>query len=244
MRPLEKKVVLITGASRGIGRATARKLAENGAHIAMGATGGDGLEKLENDLKQRGAEVLSARCDVSILSDCKNLVQKTLDRFGRIDVLVNNAGIGFSGKIVNSEPEQIEQMVRVNFLGVYYMTRMVLPSMVTRQAGDIVNLGSIAAIKYSPEFAVYSATKFAVRAFSEALRNEVQGDNVRVTLVHPGVTETSFFDTFASEGSPIPLKTGEIMKPEDIAAGILFALTRPPGVALNELTLRPAWQER
>lgn len=124
------------------------------------------------------------------------------------------------------------------------MTRMVLPSMISRQKGDIVNLGSVAAIKYSPEFAVYSATKFAVRAFSEALRNEVQGDNVRVTLVHPGMTETSFFDTFAGESPPIPVEQGEIMKPEEIAAGILFALTRPPGVALNEFTLRPAWQER
>jgi NADP-dependent 3-hydroxy acid dehydrogenase YdfG len=135
-------------------------------------------------------------------------------------------------------------MVRVNVMGVYHMTRSVLPAMIDQQGGDIVNLGSVAGLKYSPNFAIYSATKFAVRAFSEALRNEVQGDNIRVTLIHPGMTQTPFFDSFAKGGSPVPLDKGKILDPEDIANAIHFAVTRPHGVSINELTVRPTWQER
>ncbi len=132
----------------------------------------------------------------------------------------------------------------VNVLGVYYMTRAVLPSMIEQQCGDIINIGSVAGLKYSPNFAMYSATKFAVRAFSEALRNEVQDHNIRVTLIHPGMTKTPFFDSFTQGGSPVPLDKGEILKPEDIANAVHFALTRPEGVSLNEVTVRPTWQER
>jgi NADP-dependent 3-hydroxy acid dehydrogenase YdfG len=157
---------------------------------------------------------------------------------------VNNAGVGFSGKIVNSDPKEAEQMVKVNILGVYYMTRLVLPSMIEQGRGDIVNIGSVAGLKYSPNFAIYSATKFAVRAFSEALRNEVQQYNIRVTLVHPGMTKTAFFDSFTKGGSPVPVDKGEILRPEHIADAIHLALTRPDGSALNEITVRPTWQER
>ena len=244
MKSLKGKVALITGASKGIGRATARRLAEEGADTAVGATGLDLLETLRKELGGMGVQCLAERCDVAVLSDCETLVQKSLDRFGKIDILVNNAGVGFSGKIVDSNPQEAEQMVEVNVLGVFYMTRSVLPFMIEQGKGDIVNLGSVAAVKYSPNFAMYSATKFAVRAFSEALRNEVQEYGIRVTLIHPGMTKTPFFESFTRGGSPVPLDKREILRPEDIANAIHFAVTRPEGVSLNELTVRPTWQER
>ena len=244
MISLKGKVALVTGASKGIGRASALRLAEGGANIVIGATSVDLLEMLSRDITSLGVESLAEQCDVTRLSDCEGLVKQALERFGKIDILVNNAGVGFSGTIVDSDPKQAEQMVMVNILGVYYMTRAVLPSMIKQQGGDIINIGSVAGLKYSPNFAMYSATKFAVRAFSEALRNEVQGHNIRVTLVHPGMTKTAFSDSFTKGGSPIPFDKGDILKPEDIANAIHFALTRPQGVSLNELTVRPTWQER
>ena len=244
MTSLKGKVALVTGASKGIGRASALRLAESGANIVIGATSVDLLETLRRDITSLGVESLAERCDVTRLSDCEGLVKQAIEKFGKIDILVNNAGVGFSGKIVDSDPKQAHEMVMVNILGVYYMTRAILPYMMEQQGGDIINIGSVASLKYSPNFAMYSATKFAVRAFSEALRNEVQGHNIRVTLIHPGMTKTAFFDSFTQGGSPIPLDKGEILKPEDIANAIHFALTRPQGVSLNEVTVRPTWQER
>jgi len=244
MIPLKGKVALVTGASKGIGRASALRLAEDGANIVIGATSVDLLEMLRRDIASLGVESLAERCDVTRLPDCEGLVKQSLERFGKIDILINNAGVGFSGKIVDSDPKKAEQMVMVNVLGVYYMTRAVLPSMMEQQGGGIINIGSVASLKYSPNFAMYSATKFAVRAFSEALRNEVQDHNIRVTLIHPGMTKIPFFDSFTQGGSPVPLDKGEILKPEDIANTIHFALTRPQGVSLNEVTVRPTWQER
>jgi len=244
MGSLNGKVSLVTGASKGIGRATALRLGEDGANVAICATSPDLLESLRQELEDLGVGALAERCDVTDPSACQSLVQHALERFGRIDILVNNAGVGFSGKIVDSDREEVELMVKVNVLGVYYMTRSVLPHMLEQRSGDIVNIGSVAGLKYSPNFAVYSSTKFAVRAFSEALRNEVQGDNVRVTLIHPGMTKTVFFDSFTRGGSPVPLEKGDILKPEDIANAIHFAVTRPEGVSANELTVRPTWQER
>jgi NADP-dependent 3-hydroxy acid dehydrogenase YdfG len=244
MNSLRARVALVTGASKGIGRATALRLAQDGANMVIAATSNDLLQKVKGEFEGLGAESISVRCDVTHLSECEDLVQQALNRFGHIDILVNNAGVGFSGKIVDSDPKEAEQMVKVNILGVYYMTRLVLSSMIEQGRGDIVNIGSVAGLKYSPNFAIYSATKFAVRAFSEALRNEVQGHNIRVTLIHPGMTRTAFFDSFTKGGSPVPVDKGEILRPEHIADAIHLALTRPDGVALNEVTVRPNWQER
>jgi NADP-dependent 3-hydroxy acid dehydrogenase YdfG len=244
MKSLRGKVALVTGASKGIGRATAMRLAEDGADLVIGATRVDLLETLKKDVQGLAVQSLAKRCDVTDLSECKSLVETALKKFGRIDILVNNAGAGFSGKIVDSDPGEVEQMVKVNILGVYYMTRSVLSSMIERRCGHIVNIGSVAGLKYSPGFSMYSATKFAVRAFSEALRNEVQGYNIRVTLINPGMTMTAFFDSFTKGGASPPLDKGELLEPGDIANAIHFALTRPKGVSLNDLTVRPDWQER
>jgi len=244
MDSLRGKVALITGASKGIGRATARKMAEGGANMVIASTSKDLLDSLVKEVKESGVKALAVKCDVTELSDCGDLVQQALAEFGRIDILVNNAGVGFSGKVVDSVPEEIEQMIKVNILGVYYMTRSVLPAMIEKECGDIVNIASVAGLKYSPNFAMYSATKFAVRAFSEGLRNEVQPHNIRVILIHPGMTKTNFFEKFARGGLRVPQDKGDILKPEVIADAIYFALSQSEGVALNEITVRPAWQER
>ena len=183
-------------------------------------------------------------CDVTCLSDCQELVKSAVKRFEGVDILINNAGIGYSGRVVDSNPFEAERMVRVNVLGVYHMARSVLPVMIDRKKGDIVNIASVAGLKYSPNFALYSATKFAVRAFSEGLRNEVQAHNIRVATVNPGMVDTNFFDAFSEGGVVLPTDKGDLLKPEDIADAIHFALTRPRSVALNEVTIRPYWQER
>lgn len=244
MQLLKGKTALITGASKGIGRATAVILAREGANTVLGSTTDSLLEAAGREIVKLGAPCMVRPCDVSQRTNCEELVREAVKTFGKIDILINNAGIGYSGSIVDSDPKEIERMIGVNFLGVYYMTRAVLPHMIRRQMGSIVNIGSVAGLKYSPGLAVYSATKFAVRGFTEALRNEVQSDNIRVTLVHPGMTRTAFFDTFSQGGSPLPADNAELLQPEAIAETILFALTRPSGVGLNELTVRPNWQER
>jgi NADP-dependent 3-hydroxy acid dehydrogenase YdfG len=241
---LRGRVAVVTGASKGIGRATTIRLARDGVKLVIGATNRELLESVGEEAERAGAQVLARYCDVSQESDCKGLVDTAIKKFGKIDILVNNAGVGYSGKIVDLAPEDAEKMVRVNILGVYYMTHSVLPKMIAHNSGDIINIGSVAGLKYSPGFALYSATKFAVKAFSEGLRNEVQEHNIRVTTVHPGMVSTNFFDSFSRGGVRPPTDKGDLLSPEDIADSIHFALTRPRSVALNELTVRPYWQER
>jgi len=244
MASLKDKVAVITGASKGIGRATARRLARDGGRIVGCATSTDLLAELKDRIESDGGDCMVRKCDVADRHDCEHLVKSVQERYGRIDILINNAGIGYSGKVVDLRTDDAEQMVRVNILGVYHMTRAVLPLMIEQQSGDIVNIGSVAGLKYSPGFALYSATKFAVRAFSEALRNEAQAHNIRVVTVHPGMVNTNFFDAFTRDGSPLPVEKERLLKAEDVAETIHFALTRPDSVGLNELTVRPSWQER
>ena len=241
---LKGKVAVVTGASKGIGRATVLRLAGDGVKMVIGSTSRELLESVGREAEEAGTEVVARCCDVTRQADCEALADAAKIRFGKIDILINNAGIGYSGKVVDLAPEDAEKMVRVNILGVFFMTNAVLPEMIARNRGDIVNIGSVAGLKYSPAFALYSATKFAVRAFSEGLRNEVQEHNIRVTTVHPGMVATNFFDSFSRGGISLPTGKGDLLKPEDVAESILFALTRPRSVALNELTVRPYWQER
>jgi NADP-dependent 3-hydroxy acid dehydrogenase YdfG len=241
---LRERVAVVSGASKGIGRATVLRLAREGVDLAIGATSIELLEFVSKEAESLGVQVVTRYCDVAQEADCRTLVESAVDEFGKVDILINNAGIGYSGKIVDLTPEDAAKMVSVNILGVYYLTHAVLPSMISQNYGDIINIGSVAGLKYSPGFALYSATKFAVKAFSEGLRNEVQGHNIRVTTVHPGMVSTNFFDSFSRGGIQPPTDKGDLLRPEDIAESIHFVLSRPRSVALNELTVRPSWQER
>ncbi|MBW2102921.1 MAG: SDR family oxidoreductase [Deltaproteobacteria bacterium] len=244
MESISGRRALITGATKGIGKAIALRLGAAGARIAAAATSEDRLEQLCGELRELGIECFARPCDVTDPEQVGGFVEEAAENLGGIDILVNNAGVGYSGTVADSDPAEMEKMIRVNFFGVYLMTRMALPVMIGQGGGDIVNMGSVAGLKYSPNFAIYSATKFAVRAFSEALRNEVQGHGIRVTLIHPGMTRTPFFESFARGGAPLPLDREDILRPEDIARAVEFAVTRPEGVSCNEITVRPTWQER
>lgn len=240
----KNKVVLISGANKGIGLACARRLGREQMIICGCGRDKSFLEHAQNELKNLGIRSWFTCCDVQDYNQCTHFIQGCLKRFGRIDVLINNAGLGFSGPIKDSDPKEAELMVRVNILGVYYLTKLTIPVMEKQRQGTIINIGSVAGIKYSPNFALYSATKFALRAFSEGLRGEVQDKNIRVILVNPGMTATDFYANFSKKGAPLPVDLDKMIEPAEIAESIYYVLSKPDKIAINELTIRPIWQER
>ncbi|MCB2186658.1 MAG: SDR family oxidoreductase [Deltaproteobacteria bacterium] len=235
---------LVTGASSGIGRAVAQDLLRAGCRVLLTARRTAELAETAHAADDPGPErAVILAGDVARPETAQALAKAVAERWGRLDILVNAAGVGYAGSVQDSDPDQVRRMLDVNLWGLYLVTRAMLPLM--PGPGDLVNLASVAGLKFSPGFAMYSASKFAVRAFSEALRNEVQGRGLRVTTVHPGMTDTAFFANFLSGGgSPVPHGQGELLTPEQVAQVIMFALTLPPGAALNEFTLRPTWQPR
>jgi hypothetical protein len=182
-------VVLITGASSGIGAAAAREFARQGAQVALAARRLDRLEALAREL---GPDALALRADVSVQADIEHMVAQALARFGRVDVLFNNAGFGRLDWLERLPPDEIEALVRVNFLGLVQTTRVVLPGMLARRRGHIINMASVAGLIGSPTYSVYGAAKFAARGFSEALRREVAPFGVRVSVISPAGTATEF----------------------------------------------------
>lgn len=195
MEALKGKVVIVTGASSGIGAATTRALAAAGAHVAAAARRLDRLEALRDACERlgTGARVLPVAADLSRQADIENVVAQALAAFGRIDVLFNNAGFGRVGWLETLDPARdIQAQVQVDVLGVLQMTRQVLPHMQTRRAGHIINMASMAGLVATPTYTVYAACKFAVRGFSEALRREVAPWNIRVSVLYPGGVATDF----------------------------------------------------
>lgn len=240
------KTAVITGAGGGIGRALALALAGEGANLVCVGRNVEALARAAQEARERTrGQVLAQPADVGEPEDVKALAAAVDRSFGQVDVLVNNAGVGYSGTVLDSDPEEVEEMLRTNVFGTYLVTHHLLPFMIGRGGGDIINLGSVAGLKYSPGFAAYSASKFAVRAFSEALRNEVQGEGIRVLTLHPGMTRTGFFDRFLpGGGSSLPDDADKYLDPAQVARVVLEALCLPPGAAVNEIVVRPTWQER
>jgi NADP-dependent 3-hydroxy acid dehydrogenase YdfG len=244
--PLAGKVALITGASRGIGRALAVELGGLGANLVLAARSREELAVAAQEAGEGGVnQVVVQAADVSRRQEVERLAGAVRDSFGGLDILVNNAGLGRAGKLVDSDPDEVDLMIRVNLWGLYLVTRFCLPLMAGRGGGEVVNIASVAAVKYSPGFAMYSATKFGVKALSEALRNEVQDQGIRVLTVHPGMTASHFFEGFTPDGKP-QVDTGgrPLLQPAEVARAIAQALTLPANAAVNELTIRPVWQER
>ncbi|MCJ7657703.1 MAG: SDR family oxidoreductase, partial [Anaerolineales bacterium] len=185
--------IIITGASSGIGAATARIFADRGYRVTLAARRLERLEALAQEIKSAGGEALSVATDVTQLNDIRNLVQTTLNEFGQIDVLFNNAGFGRLDWLENLDPvKDIEAQFRVNLLGVILTAQAVVPHMIERCAGHIINMGSIAGLVATPTYTVYSASKFAVRGFTEALRREVGIYGVKVSGIYPGGVATEF----------------------------------------------------
>ncbi len=188
-----RKVILITGASSGIGAATARLFAKKGFATVLAARRLDRLEKLSQEIRENGGEALAVQTDISMVENIQHLVDTILKHYGRLDVLFNNAGFGRLNWLENLGVEKdIRAQVEVNLLGVILTTRAVLPHMISRKQGHIINMGSIASFIATPTYSIYAASKFGVRGFTEALRREVSIFGVRVTLICPGGVETEF----------------------------------------------------
>jgi NADP-dependent 3-hydroxy acid dehydrogenase YdfG len=247
-RPLEGKVALVTGASSGIGEATALALAEAGAAVAIGARRADRLDALAGKLRDGGARVVQLPLDVTDEQNCRDAVTRTRDELGGLDVLVNNAGVMLLGTIVGADPEDWRRMISTNVLGLMYMTHAAVDGMVEQGAGDVVNISSVAGRTARRGAGVYNASKWAVNAFSESLRQEVTGRGVRISLVEPGAVDTELRTHITQEEARSTAEqfAGRIrqLQSEDIARAILYVVTQPPHVAVNEVLVRPTDQER
>lgn len=245
---LEGKVALVTGASSGIGEATAIALATEGAKVAITARRADRLESLAKRLSQEGGEALTIAGDVREESQANDMVRRTSDRFGRLDILVNNAGLMLLGPITDADTEDWRRMVNTNLLGLMYATHAALPILRRQKSGHIVNISSVAGRTARAGSGVYNATKWGVGAFSEALRQEVYKDHIRVTIIEPGAVKTELTEHItnqqAKQGVQEWISQMTPLESEDIAAAILYAVTQPERVNVNEILIRPTDQER
>ena len=211
------QTVLITGASSGIGRAAALAFAWRGARLVIAARRRDLLEEVARDCRARGAECHTIVADVSKREDCIRLVQEA----GRVDVLVNNAGFAVFDSIGSAKPEDLEAMMQTNYFGTVWCSQAVLPQMVERHSGTIVNVASIAGMMGYARMGGYCATKFAMIGFSETLRDEVIDQGVRVAMICPGTTETSFFEKAERGKMPAASRLILAVKPEKVADAIV-----------------------
>ena len=247
-RPLDGKVALVTGASSGIGEATAIALAEAGAAVAIGARRKDRLDVLAAKLRDDGARVLQLDLDVTDEQACVAAVARTREELGGLDVLVNNAGVMLLGTIVGADTEDWRRMLDTNVLGLMYMTHAAIEGMVEQGSGDLVNISSVAGRTARKGAGVYNASKWAVNAFSESLRQEVTGRGVRIGLVEPGAVATELTSHItqpeAKAAAESTHATMRRLQSEDIARAVLYLVTQPPHVAINEVLVRPTDQER
>ncbi|MFI7664742.1 SDR family oxidoreductase [Nocardia sp. NPDC049526] len=237
----QSKTVLITGASSGIGEATARKLAADGHQVFLGARRVDRLEHLVGEITDAGGRAACRSVDVTDLSDVRSFVSTAHERFGRIDVMVNNAGVMPLSPLNALKVDEWNRMLDVNVRGVLHGIAAALPIMQAQGSGHFVNLASVGAYEVVPTAAVYCATKFAVRAISEGLRQESSGD-VRVTTIAPGVTESELADSISDDKAREEMQTyrSVAIPAAAVADAIAFAIGQPAEVDVNEIIVRPS----
>ncbi|MFJ4467937.1 SDR family NAD(P)-dependent oxidoreductase [Streptomyces sp. NPDC089424] len=242
MSTLAGKVALVTGASSGIGRATALALSEAGAKVVAGARRTDRLETLA---KEAPGELLPLALDVTDQGSVQDAVAEAVGRFGALDVVVNNAGLMLSGMILGADTREWTRMVETNLLGSMYVVHAALPHLL-RSKGTVVQVSSTSGRTASPAGGVYSATKFGVNAFSEALRQEVTKEGVRVVVIEPGFVSTELTGHITDETMRAMARdmaaSMRTLRSEDIAAAVLYAVTQPEHVAVNEILVRPVDQ--
>ena len=244
--PLEGRVAAVTGASSGIGEATARALSAAGAGVALGARRTDRLDAIAESLD---GPVLVREVDVSDEEQARGFIQAAHDELGGLHILVNNAGVMLLGPVADADTEEWRRMIAVNLLGLLYCTHAALPLIAGSGGGDVVNISSVAGRRADAGAAVYNMTKFGVHAFSEALRQEALHQGIRVTTVAPGFVET---ELQGHNRNPLVRQAterareqiGEVLKAEDIAEAIVHAVTRPAHVCVNEVLVRPTGQSR
>ena len=239
--PESPKVALITGASSGMGAATAVRLARDGFKVALAARREDRLDQVAERVRQAGGEPLVCVTDVTELAQIQAMVRRTMEAFGRIDVLFNNAGLMRIGPIEQLSHEEIEQQIKVNFLAAVRVVKEVVPILKKQNSGLIINVSSVLGRKTRATAWVYAGTKWAIIAMNEGLREELVGTKVRVCALEPGVVDTELFSTFETH----PAKWQNIsrpVKPEEVAELIAFVVSRPWHFNINEVLFRPTEQ--
>ncbi|MDQ4126731.1 MAG: SDR family NAD(P)-dependent oxidoreductase [Actinomycetota bacterium] len=246
MAKLEGKVAVITGASSGIGEATVRSLAAEGAAVVAGARRKERLDGLVEEVKQGGGRAIAVECDVTEEEQAHDLVRRAVEEFGSIDILVNNAGVMLLSTVGKGLSDQWRQMFEVNVMGLLYATDAAIKVMKEQGSGHLVNISSVAGRKVTRDSSgIYAGTKHAVGAISEGLRQELLEDNIRVTIVEPGAVATELPDHITDEDAKESL--GGLLKlerlqAEDIAEAIAYAVTQPERVSVNEILIRPTQQ--
>ncbi len=243
---MKNKVILITGASSGIGKATAVKLSKEGAAVILCSRSEDELEELKNAIESKGGRALVAVADVTKPSDLKNAVDQGVSEFGTIDVLINNAGLMPLSFVEKLKMDEWNQMVDVNIKGVLNGVAAVLPVMIENKSGHIINISSSAAHRYFPGGAIYCATKAGIKMFSEGLRQELAPEyGINVTSIEPGAVDTSLLETITDDDILEKLQGMKQMtrlESEDIADSIYYALSQPVRVNINDVYLMPTEQ--
>jgi NADP-dependent 3-hydroxy acid dehydrogenase YdfG len=244
---LEGKVALVTGASSGIGEATAIALSAEGAAVVIAARRTDRLEALKNKLEGDGARVLAVELDVTQEPSAIAAVEQTVAQLGRLDIVINNAGVMLLGPIVDADTEDWRRMINTNVLGLMYVTHAALPHLL-KDGGDLVQVSSVAGRQARLGSGAYNASKWGVNAFSESLRQEVTTRGVRVTLVEPGAVATELQSHITHPGAKAALerRLAEMrpLQATDIAGAVLYAVTQPQHVSINEILIRPTDQEQ
>jgi NADP-dependent 3-hydroxy acid dehydrogenase YdfG len=233
------KVVLITGASSGIGAGIARELGSAGAKLVLGARRTNRLQALADEIRSKGGEVLTRSLDVTNRADVAAFTNAAREAFGRVDVIVNNAGVMPLSLMASLKVDEWDRMVDVNIKGVLYGIAAVLPEMTARGSGHVINMASIGGLAVSPTAAVYCATKYAVRAISEGLRQE--NDRIRVTCIYPGVVESELADTITDPAAAELMRTYRAiaLKSDAIARAVRYAIEQPDDVDVSDIVVRP-----
>lgn len=239
------KVVVITGSSSGLGEATARYLSERGAKIVLGARRKDRLDVIVKDITAYNGQAIAVKTDVTVRDDVEALVTAAIEKFGKVDVLINNAGIMSLSSINQLKIDEWDRMIDINIKGVLYGVAAALPHFEKQGYGHFINISSVAGHKVSPLGSVYSATKFAVRAFSEGLRSEVS-DGIRTTIISPGFVDTELKQHTSDPNISKALSgfyEANQIPAESVARAISYAIEQPNDIDINEILLRPTVQE-
>jgi NADP-dependent 3-hydroxy acid dehydrogenase YdfG len=240
------KVAVITGASSGLGEATARALSREGAIVVLGARRDDRIQSLAKEIAAQGGKALALATDVTDRAQVQALVDAAVKRFGRIDVMLNNAGLMPNAPLERLKVDEWDRMIDVNLKGVLYGIAAALPRMMQQKSGHIINVSSVAGHRVRPGNAVYAATKHAVRALSEGVRIEVKPYNIRTTIISPGAIATELVDHISEADVQEATRkfVGAIALPaESFARAVLFAISQPDDVDINEILFRPTRQE-